>query len=431
MKTSHLLLISFLLLWLSCDKETSIKEPTDEPNNEQVNDQGNASWNEFILSEKSEDVIAASNTFGFDIFRLILADEPADKNLFISPTSISLALAMLLNGANSTTESSMSYAMRTSNLTMDQINATYKDLIDELTTVDEKVLLAIANSIWYRNGFSVEDDFLDINEVYYNAEIASLDFSSSQAVNIINNWCAENTNNRIQEVITEIDPLTMMFLLNAIYFKGAWTREFNPEYTYDDYFMLSDYTGKQVKTMLMEDTIMYSWNSLFRTCELNYGRGNYSMIILLPNAENSVEDIADQLTSENWDTMIAALDSQWVRLTLPKFTFSYEKDLNEILSEMGMAIAFSPEAANFSGLCLETPVFISLVKHNTFVEVNEEGTEAAAVTTEICDATEDDPNGPIKMFVNRPFLFAIREKSSKAVVFIGKVGDPIIEEPGR
>jgi serine protease inhibitor len=418
MKTPYILLANVLIFgMLSCDKNATNDNPA--PLNPVKID----------LPANGDPVIEASNEFGFDIFRAILADEAPSENVFISPASISLALGMTLNGANNATEDSMEYALRVDNLSSEQINSTYRDLMSGLTTVDDKVMLSIANSIWYRLGFHVEPDFLSINSDYYNAEIAALDFNSPDAVNTINNWVAEQTHDRIPKIINQIDPLAIMFLINAIYFKGMWTKEFNPESTFDGHFMLTDGTDKTVRTMAFEEEIGYFENDQFQACELDYGRGNYSMVVLLPKSNVTLDELCTELTNENWNEWMDSFVTQKVKLLLPKFTFKYERTLNDILSLMGMGIAFDSERADFTGINAEGGLYINFVKHKTFVEVKEEGTEAAAVTiVGVFTTSVQEPPQSVYMSVDHPFLFVIREKTTNTIVFMGKVAEPVIEE---
>jgi len=378
------------------------------------------------ISSGGGQVIESLNEFGFDIFKAIIADEPADKNVFISPTSISLALAMTYNGANGSTKDSMAYALRMDHLTPDQINLAYKELMAGLTSVDEKVIMEIANSIWYRLGFEVEQGFLSINQEYYNAGITELDFDSPDAPDIINAWVAEQTNDKILTILNQIEPDQVMFLINAIYFKGTWTKEFNPDNTYEGGFRLSDGSYKTTDMMSMQEEIGYMENDLLQLAELDYGRGNYSMIILLPKEELSAEDLAQELSNGNWENWLASVSTTEVKLSVPKFTFDYEKKLNDILSLMGMHIAFDPGEADFTGINSGGNLYIGFVKHKTFIEVNEEGTEAAAVTIVGMELTALEPS-VVYMTVNTPFLFAIREKTTNAIVFIGKVAEPKTE----
>ena len=411
MKRYSILLTGILLLIQSCSDNPDNGPTTPEP---------------IVLKEAGEQVVQSTNEFGLDIFQLIVNDEAEEKNVFISPTSISLALAMTLNGANTSTEDSMAYALRLDQYTPEQINETFRDLIAGLTSVDEKVILEIANSIWYRMGFTVEQEFLDVNQEYFTAEIEELDFGSPDAVDIINGWCAEQTHDRIPEIINEIDPGIVMFLINAIYFKGIWTIEFEEDNTEDGIFHLSDGTNKTVRMMKMEDDIGYFENDLFQACELDYGRGNFSMMVMLPKSNQDVNSIVENLTPGNWNAWTSSFLTYTVNLTMPKFTFEYEKELNDILSLMGMGIAFGP-GADFTGINSGGGLFIDYVLHKTFVEVNEEGTEAAAVTIVAIRETAE-PGNMVYMVVDRPFLFAIREKTTNTILFMGKVAEPVGEE---
>jgi serpin B len=403
MKLKYFIPAILILLLISCNKENPDVpgEPAD-----------------LNLKDGSEFVIESMNEFGLDIFRLLNEDEEDDVNIFISPTSISLALAMTLNGANTSTEDSMAFAMRMDHLPPDQINETYRDLMAGLKTCDEKVLLEIANSIWYREGYPVEQDFLDINEEYYNAEVRELDFFSPEAIGTINNWVADNTHDKITEIIKVIDPQTIMFLINAIYFKGVWAIEFDEDDTQNATFYNADNSASTVKMMHMEDTIGYYENELFQACELDYGRGNFSMLVFLPKYDVTIDEVISELNEDNWNTWLGSFYKTEVNLNIPRFKFEYEKELNDVLKLMGMEIAFDPWLADFSGINPTDQLYISYVKHKTFVEVNEEGTEAAAVTVvavNLCSAMAN------YMIVDRPFLFAIREKTTNTTLFIGKV----------
>jgi serpin B len=322
----------------------------------------------------------------------------------------------------------MAYVLEMAHLQPDQINLTYKELVDGLTGIDDKVTMNIANSIWYRQGFDVEQGFLAVNQQYYGAEVSALDFNSPDALNIINGWVAEHTNNKIPGILNQINPEDVMFLINAIYFYGTWTKEFNPESTHEADFMLHDGSGRTVEMMALKDTMGYLENDLFQLAELDYGRGNYSMVVLLPKYGLSAEELTAELSNSNWDNWISSISQTELTLSLPKFTFGYEKKLNDILTLMGMGIAFDPWGADFTGINANGGLYISLVKHKTYIEVTEEGTEASAVTVVGVALTTANP-GPVTpvMTVDRPFLFAIREKTTNAIVFIGKVAEPKTE----
>ena len=399
-------ILPFLLIIFACgpkENDTPVKEITP-----------------IELAGGGDMVVTASNEFGLDIFQKIAAEETADKNLFISPTSISLALAMTWNGARTATADSMAYALRFPDLDTNEINAVYRDLMNGLTTVDEKVLLSIANSIWYRQDFLVENDFIAVNRNYYNAEIAGLDFGNPASKDIINGWVEDKTNGKIKNLVDEIDNSYVMFLVNAIYFKGIWQTEFDKEKTNDGQFNLTNGSQKTVSMMNLEDTLNSFSNELFQAVELDYGRGNFSMVVLLPKTEKSVDDIINELTPENWSNWMNGFNKTNLILSLPRFKFEYDIQLKDALTAMGMGIAFSG-TADFTGINRNGGLYIDYVRHKSFVEVNEEGTEAAAATVVAIKETAILDN---IMYVNRPFIFAIREKSTGAIVFLGRVADP-------
>jgi serine protease inhibitor len=397
----------FLLILIACSKPTNSDAPVKE-------------LKPIELAGGGDQVVSASNEFGLDLFREISAHETIDKNLFISPTSISLALAMTWNGARTATADSMAFALRFPDLDTNEINAVYRDLMNGLTTVDEKVLLSIANSIWYRQDFVVESDFIAANQNYYKAKVAGLDFGDPSSKDIINGWVEEQTNGKIKDLIASIDNSYVMFLVNAIYFKGLWQIEFDKANTHDAPFILPDGSQKTVSMMYLDDTLSSFSNELFQAVELDYGRGNYSMVVLLPKAEKSVNDIINVLTPENWTNWMNGFNKTDLVLSLPRFKFEYDIQLKDALTAMGMGIAFS-YAADFTGINKDGGLYIDYVRHKSFVEVNEEGTEAAAATVVAIKETAMLEN---IMYVNHPFIFAIREKSTGAVVFLGRVANP-------
>ena len=414
MKIEKIIIIGLFLLFITSSCEKKNVESVQELNPKKI-----------PLTEKGKQIISADNKFGFDLLKNITQKEESKKNIIISPTSVALALAMAYNGAEGATKTAMEETLNKQGLSIDDINESYKYLIQALKTVDEKVTMSIANSIWYRNDFEVEQDFISTNQNYYDAEVTALNFDDSDAKNIINSWVAEKTNNKIMEIVDNISPETVMFLINAVYFKGIWHYEFNESETEELPFTLADGTVKQVETMSMKADLNYYNNNIFQAVELPYGQGNYTMMLFVPNNENTVNDIISELSRENWSNWISGFSqTNSVNVFLPKFTFEFERTLNDILTAMGMTIAFSPGEADFSKINPNYELYISKVKHKTFIEVNEEGTEAAAVTSVEIGYTCDDGDNSITVNFNRPFLFAIREVTTGAVVFIGKVENP-------
>ena len=377
------------------------------------------------LKECTERIVSSDNEFGIDMFKRIIAEDTENANIFISPTSISLCLGMIYNGADGDTKTAMETALKKDGLSVAAINQTYKSLIDSLVNCDERVLLTIANSIFYKQDFEVKQAFIDSNRVNYNARVSSLDFANPSSVDTINIWAADNTNDKITHIIDAIPAEAIMYLMNAIYFKGIWKYEFDPASTTNNTFTLPTGSTIQVPTMHRAENFGYYENTDLQMVQLPYGNGDYNMYVVLPSMNSNITDLVSNLSPENWNTWTSGVTVQQVDVYLPKFKFEFEKVLNEYLSDMGMGIAFTAGLANFSKIA-DADLFLSFVKHKTFVEVNEEGTEAAAVTIGGIYTT----SVPMTKYftVNRPFVFAIQEKNTNSIVFIGRVMNPLKEE---
>ncbi len=370
------------------------------------------------LTPLEKSVVASANTFGFGLFSRINAAQP-DTNVFISPFSVSMAFGMALNGANGATLDSLKQALGDAGLSMDEINQSYKDIFATLTALDPTVAFQIANSVWYRTGFTVLQKFLDDNKTYLDAEAASLDFSHPSALQTINIWVNTKTNGRIPTILDAIPPDAVMYLINAIYFKGAWTYRFDPQHTKDAPFTCADGSSVSCRLMSQQATFAYYTNSELQAIDLPYGDRMFSMTVILPRADKSIDQFANALTEEQWNTIVGGLDSSKVDLFMPKFQLEYKRSLNDDLKSLGMTIAFT-EFADFSRITPGGGIFISDVNHKTFVEVNEEGTEAAAVTSIEFIRSSIEPAIPV-MRIDRPFIFVIREHQSGTILFIGKM----------
>lgn len=372
-------------------------------------------------------VVDANTKFGFNLFNEILNTEE-DINIFISPFSVSLALAMTLNGASETTEQAMIDTLQLQGNDSETINTSYALLLQALKTSDPKVTLEIANSLWADQYFTFNQDFLQRNTDYFGAEVSTLDFADPNSVDTINQWVNTNTNGKIKKILEQITEDEILFLINAIYFKGAWKTEFDPANTRDNTFTLADGSQKQVPMMTREDTYPFYYASDFTAISLPYGEGRVSMYIFLPSQNSSLDQFLENLNAENWQEWISQFREQKVWLQIPKYKFEYKTNLNSVLKALGMGIAFDENAANFSRMLPDGPtttgnLFISRVDHKTFVEVNEEGTEAAAVTNVGIGVT----SAPPQFTVNRPFFFAIHDNETKTVLFMGTVVDPTEE----
>jgi serpin B len=321
----------------------------------------------------------------------------------------------------------MSAALRFGGLSEQQVNESYRGLMDLLLDLDPTVTVRIGNSVWSKRGFPFEPAFFTAVKDYFDAEARELDFSDPRSVDVINKWASDATNGRIDRVIREIADHHIMFLINAIYFKGKWERQFDARDTRQAPFTRADGSRVNVPMMsLKAGTLPYTATPDMEAIELAYGGGAYAMLIVLAARGRTLTDLVRSLDAQSWNELAGGLDSVKVAVQMPRFRFKYEKLLNDPLIDMGMRTPFSARAdfTRLTPVARTSPVCIHFVKQNSFVEVNEEGTEAAAVTTVGISVTSAPPT----FAVDRPFLFVIRERLSGAILFVGAIGDPTAEE---
>jgi serine protease inhibitor len=373
------------------------------------------------LSIAEGELIAADNSFAFKLFTEVNAHE-GDKNIFVSPLSVAMALGMTYNGAAGTTQQAMQEVLGLQGMDLQEVNESYRSLIDLLQNLDPVVEFVLANSIWYGHTMTFEQDFLDLNQTYFDAEVTPIDFSAPSASQTINGWVNDKTNGRISEIVPDPVPAdVVMYLINAIYFKADWTYQFDKSRTQAAPFHLID--GSEVTVDMMEHEaempVRFLWNADLTAVELSYGGDAYVMTILLPSEPDGINTLLDGLTQENWSAWLDQLYAGEVYVRLPKFTLEYELQMNDVLTALGMGVAFSPGAADFTRMYAPGGIWIDEVKHKSFVKVDEEGTEAAAATSVamVCSA-------PLTFLVDRPFVFVLREKLSGTILFMGKVVDP-------
>jgi serpin B len=379
---------------------------------------------DIVLTQKSAELISADNSFTFKLLNKIPAN--STKNVMVSPLSISLALSMALNGAETTTKTAMINTLGFGGLTVDEINQIYLDLITALKQADPKVVMNVANSIWIRKNYPVLDPFLTTNQKYYDATISRLDFDIT-GLNTINAWVNEKTNTKIPKILDQISANEIMFLINAVYFNGQWKIQFDKTKTQNENFTLSSGGSVSVPMMKGKELLGYSVQTGYKALKMNYGRGKFGMTLLLPDDGKTPEQILSQLTPAAFVALENSLSTTVkTDVWLPKFKFSYDCDLKEILSALGMSIAFVDGQADFSKINSTDKLFITKVKHKTFIDVNEEGTEAAAVTSIGIGVTSIGPSEPI-FHATKPFLFFITEEDTQAIIFTGKVENPLIE----
>ena len=377
-------------------------------------------------SATDRQVLTSSNVFGFNLYRQIVDETPPPDNVFISPLSVSVALAMTYNGADNDTKQQMAEVLGFSGMTDEQINESCRTLMQALVAADPSVIFEIANSIWYRCQLEFNPDFLQTNQTYFDAEVTGLDFNDEAAA-IINAWVAEKTHDKITKIVqTPINPDLVMFLINAIYFKGIWVSQFDEADTYDAPFHLYDGSDTPSRMMTQTADFAYGASEQIQTITLPYGESFFNMTVLLPKPGVSLDEVTAQLDNDTWSTWLDEQQVREIELHLPRFRFSWKASLVPSLTALGMEDAFVPFKADLSRMRAANDLFISDVKHKTFVEVNEEGTEAAAVTSVEVGITAVPPSKPV-FLADRPFLFAIWERDTKAVLFLGRVMEPVLE----
>src|SRR5215831_5137456 len=313
-------------------------------------------------------LVSANTRFGFNLFSE-LAKKDVGKNLFISPTSIGLALAMTYNGAVGDTKAGMERALEIQGINHADLNRAYAELRAALESPDPKVQLNIANSLWARKEVTFNPDFLARNKEFYGAEVATLDFNHPTAPATINAWVKDKTKGKIDQIVDQIDAQTILFLINAIYFKGAWTAEFDKAKTKDEQFTTGTGEQKQHPIMHQSGDYKYLEGKDFQAVSLPYGGGRVSMYIFLPAKGVKLEDFQKNLSAANWGAWMKQFAETKGDIGIPRFKIEYEVGLNEALTALGMGIAFDPNRADFSGIAQTSDrVFISRVKHKTFAE---------------------------------------------------------------
>lgn len=376
------------------------------------------------LNEKETALVNSVNGFSFKILKRINKSE-LNQNVFISPLSISYALGMTLNGAGGNTYDSIKNTLDLSTLSPDEINQNYKSLMELLVSLDPKVIFKIANSIWHRNDLPVEKDFIDVNKKYFDAQVSGLDFCAPNAAQIINNWVDQNTNGKIKTIVPDPIPnYAVMYLINAIYFKGSWTYQFDPNQTKDDKFTLPNGSQKICKMMSISGDFKYFEDEQLQMIDLPYGDKKFSMTIILPQGNKNIDEFVAGISEFKWNSLIQNLRIKKGELFLPKYKIEFKKSLNDVLKAMGMDMAFDHRRANFTNISKTGDLHITNVLHKTYVDVNEEGTEAAAVTSVEIGITSIQET--FVMRVDRPFFFVIRDIHSHSLIFMGKIVEPTL-----
>jgi serine protease inhibitor len=399
----------FFLIFSSCRKDQIENYPVDPVTIDITADQVS--------------LIGSENTFAFDIFKKVLENAGDNENIIISPLSVALALSMTLNGATGTTRDAMLEALRVKGITPDIINNSYKDLSEALLNVDKRVLISIANSVWIEKNFVVKKQFTDILTRYYNAESKSFDISDAQAPKQINTWIESKTNGLIKNMIERLNDNTVMLLINAIYFKGKWKFQFDAKNTVNKLFYKPVGTVSAVPMMKQKADFKSYTGTGFILAEFPYGQGNFVMDIILPDDNDGVKKIISSISSNSFRGWLDQLATKETEVTFPRFKYGYKKQLKDVLTIMGMGISFT-DKADFSNIS-NVPLLINDVTHQAFIETNEDGTEAAAVTIVDIGVTSI-PISPFVVNIDHPFIYIIRETTTNSILFMGRVADPLV-----
>ncbi len=368
-------------------------------------------------------VVTANTKFGFKLFAEVLKADRS-RNVFISPTSVAQALAMTYNGASGETQQAMAQALDLQGLSLQEVNSANASLLALLANPEPQVQLAIANSLWANKDYRFEPSFRASIQEFYHAQLTSLDFGDRRSQDTINNWVKQSTHGKIDKIVDGLRADDVLFLINAIYFKGSWTEKFDKQQTTQLPFHLA--SGQQKPLMMMSQTGKYQYyeNQDFQAVKLPYGNGRISLEIFLPKQINGLSRFEQNLNPQDWEKWQSQFNLKQGYIRLPRFRMDYEIELKKTLTALGMGQAFSRQA-NFERMGKN--IAISEVLHKTFVDVNEEGTEAAAVTsTRMVTLSAPMPNreAPFRLIVDRPFFCAIRDQQTGSVLFMGSIVEP-------
>lgn len=378
----------------------------------------------YTTNDVNERIVQANNKFGLMLYQELLKSEKRNGNKVISPLSIETALVMTYNGADAETKMAMEDVLRIKGLTLQDINMGNEVLKYVLEHADPSVVLSIANSLWAKEGKEFHKTFLDNNRTYYDAELTSLDLTAPGTPDQINKWVKEKTNGKIEKIVEgPIDPLTVLFLINAIYFKGEWARPFQENATSDGEFVIPDGSTIQVPMMSQSGEFEYKAGEGYQAVRMPYGKGTIRMVIYLPTIESPGLGKMMSVLLSDPDQLTKGFHLEDGQLRMPRFKSEYSVSLNDALKALGMEVAFDSERANFGNMASIPPnLYISNVQHKTFIEVNEQGTKAAAVTS--VEVRAESATQPFTMDVNRPFFFTIEEGSTGTMLFMGCMENP-------
>ncbi|MCD7852233.1 MAG: serpin family protein [Parabacteroides sp.] len=413
MKTTLLSAILFTFCLLSCTSDDGGDFGKDTPRYD------------IPLSTKSGEINTQVQKFSFDFYREIAKSEKNKENFCISPLSASLCLGMILNGADGNTYTEMQKTLGFEGFTNQQINEYVKMMQTELPKLDGRTIFTNANSLWVNNSYTLLPEFIQTNKTYYDAEVSNEPFDNS-TLEKINSWCKQKTNGLIPEIIDKISDDMVSYLINTIYFKGVWTNEFKKSDTKDEPFYLANGGIVKVPTMKQTQSNNYYVDKDVQVVELPYGNESFSMVLFIPTdpEKKDIDKVIADLDRETWINWNENMYPVNMTIYLPRFVIQTEKDLIGSMKVLGIQDVFYDYSANFTKMSTTVGLYIDLLKQKTFIELNESGTEAAAVTIGGTATTSVGPSQSAEIRFDHPFGYVLKEKSTGAILFAGKVGKP-------
>ncbi|WP_301110182.1 serpin family protein [Sporosarcina sp.] len=352
--------------------------------------------------------------------------EPNDGgNVFVSPVSLFMALSMLQNGAEGETRKEIITAIQAEDMSPDELNQANASLLDHLQNLETDTVITIANSVWLNDEHTLQTEFKNLLHDYYLAVAEEIDISKSKSADLINKWASESTNGKIDKIVEPPLPDNLvMYLMNVVYFKAAWMYPFSTGATAGGVFHLKDGTETTVPFMNLQESVPYFENDEFQAVSLPYGEGEMAMDIYVPRESVELDTFMDSWTAVNHAAWIGEFEERQGTVMIPKFKIEYEVILNDLLSDLGMQRAFTDQAELGKLVAEDSPLLVSEVKQKTYLSVDENGTEAAAVTSVAVSET----SAPAETFVlraDRPFFLTIRDTESDTILFAGKIINPV------
>lgn len=366
--------------------------------------------------------VNADNGFAFKMFREV--SKLQGSNTFFSPFSLHMAMGMLYNGASRKTRAEMAKILNVASLPESESNEYYHTISQEFLEIDPTTEVTIANAIWCHNSFKPKETFIEIGRKYFDAAVESLDFNNPRSPDMINSWCSNKTKGRINHILSNLHPKDRMILTNTIYFKSKWekNKKFDRDKTKPDDFTKSDHKKSRVNMMEQTTSLLYYADQYLQCVEIPYGNKAFSMTAVLPPENGNIDQLVEYLSTAQWSGVLGNMKEERVWLKMPRFKIECELPLNQPLKNAGMGQIFK---GGFTNIVDEDSLSVSGIHQKTFVEVNEEGTETAAVTAMIVAyGTKRTLKEPVRFFADRPFLFLIRERSTGIILFIGRIDDP-------